>query len=346
MKIKYKNVCSIRNAEVDFELGKLVCICGESHQGKSALFYTLLAGLTNSPDFKRFINNEALKEYSKAFEQISLIDDDNNWFQVEAGTNYLHYRTNDAKYEKVGRKNIFELTQNSIKGFLYDPEDSRQIMNIQGEDDGLFPIDRSDSQIFKTYERLLSLSCTEDILRTIKLDVDDIDIKIADYSSSIQKSTSSISKIETILDSKETKNFIDNLDNVNNAYKQFKTIKVNYNNIIKMNAYIEQVGQLERAYQTNFDTIRFKSILNNLLKCISYTDYINLCHEALVERYQFDIQKVQLLEDIHSRAISLSKDISNLETLINETSLALKKVTNELSNIDTCPLCGKPIERG
>jgi predicted ABC-type transport system involved in lysophospholipase L1 biosynthesis ATPase subunit len=52
----------LTNVELPIEPGKLVCICGETDQGKSALFYSLLAGLTNSPIFKKFINNEALQE--------------------------------------------------------------------------------------------------------------------------------------------------------------------------------------------------------------------------------------------------------------------------------------------
>ena len=40
MKIKYQNVGSLRNAEVEFNLGKLILIRGETNQGKSLLFYS------------------------------------------------------------------------------------------------------------------------------------------------------------------------------------------------------------------------------------------------------------------------------------------------------------------
>ena len=154
MKIVYKNVGSIRDAEVDYEPGKLIAIKGESNQGKSLMWYSLIAGFTNSPDFKKFINNEALKEDPKAIEKIDLYDDYGNFWQVEAGTNHLYYRTNKAKYEKTNRKSIFELSNSQIPGLLYDEENTTPIMNIVDEDSGMFPIDRSDSQIFKTYERL------------------------------------------------------------------------------------------------------------------------------------------------------------------------------------------------
>lgn len=38
MKVTYQNVASIRNATLDFTPGKLICILGETNQGKSALF--------------------------------------------------------------------------------------------------------------------------------------------------------------------------------------------------------------------------------------------------------------------------------------------------------------------
>jgi ABC-type lipopolysaccharide export system ATPase subunit len=343
MKIKYKNVCSIRNAEVEFKPGNLVCIKGESNQGKSALFYALVDGLTNSPAYKKWINNQALAEDPKATAWIGLTDDENNLFQVEAGTGHFNYRVNDVKYEKVARKNLFELIEGQIPGLLYDPNDTRQIMNVQGEDDGLFPIDRSDAQIFKTYERLLSLSCTEDILRTIKLDMEDIDYKILDMTKSVQQQQSQLSKIDEFFDNIDLEKLKTDQDTLVQLQEKYERLHKLYEDTEKVAMYVSEVNKVDKLDNKTFDTKKFEQQLTKLIKANNDIKYINLC-QTKFSTETYDVKKFENIVDKVTLAQKLINDIDILNAYIKEDSEKLQSINSILDEIKICPYCNRPIE--
>lgn len=343
MKVQYKNVCSIRQAEVEFPLGTLVSIRGETNAGKSALFYGLLAGFTNSPEFKKFINIDALKEDPKAFEWIGLFDEDGNQFQVEAGTSYLYYRTNDAKYEKVGRKNIFELMERQIPGLLYDPEDTRQIMNIQGEDDGFFPIDRTDSQIFKTYERLLSLSNTSDILTAIKLDVEDLDVKMSDALSTVQQYTEKSAKIDKLFETFSEDELNESLKVLEALSNFYDDVLQSYEKTSKTAEYVKALQAKPEQQRYEFDVEQFKQMLTDVLSATQSIKYKELCAIDF-KKEEFDIQAATQFGQDFSVAQMLVQDINELSKSMNNDIVALQEISNILDSIKVCPLCGKPME--
>lgn len=344
MKIQYKNVCSIRKAEVQFNKGELICIKGESNQGKSAIFYSLVDGLTNNKMFKSWINNDALKENPKATAWIGLFDDEGNVYQVEAGTNHMYYRHNDTKYEKVGRKSIFEIIEKQIPGLLYDPEEPNQILNIVGEDSGMFPIDRSDPQIFKTYERLLSLSCTQDITRTIKLDLEDIDYKCSDMLKSIQKNNEQLSKIDSALSNvnvDKLKEIKQTLSTYINNYNRLYNL---YNSILSNNNYVKQVNSIISTSEKDFDVNKANSLFNALAIAQNLNKYCNLATYDIVKSKDFNVDKAAKLMQNYSNALTLKDNINILNEEIEKDSIKLNEINSILDSIKTCPFCGKPME--
>ena len=343
MKIKYKNVCSLRNEEVEFKPGELICIKGETNQGKSALFYSLLDGFTGSPNFKKYINNEALAEDPKATAWIGLTDDCNNLYQVEAGTGHMNYRINEAKQEKVVHKAIFSFLDKQIPGLLYDPDDTRKIMNIQGEDDGLFPIDRSDAQIFKTYERLLSLSCTEDILRAIKLDVEDIDFKSTEIYNTIQKQTEQQVKIDEVLANVDIQKLQKVKDTIISYLENIQALTKAEEDVSKFDAYVRELDNPLALFNVTFNLETFKSIVNDLIKASNIQKYIDAQYE-LKKTKSFDTNELlNLCQDL-SVATAISKDIEllNSDILTSESSLA--DINTKLSTVKVCPYCNRPME--
>lgn len=342
MKIQYKNVCSIRQAEVEFPLGKMVSIRGESNQGKSALFYSVVDGFTNSPMFKKWLNNQALKDDPKAYEWIGIFDDEGNQFQVEAGTNYLYYRTNQAKYEKVGRKNIFELMDGQIPGLLYDPEDSRQIMNFQGEDDGLFPIDRSDKQIFKTYERLLSLSNTSEVLHTIKMDAEDIDVKITNALATIQQYTENSAKIDSVLDKCDIEDIEKAIDRLESLETLYNNACLDYSTIKKVSDYIKAFSCRSETLIEQFNVKDFQIKLEELRTALSLIKYIDTSKKTF-NKEQFDLQTTIAIAQDYSVALTIVKQIDEDKKALDTDKDELTKILNILNEIKVCPLCGKPM---
>ena len=334
MKIVYKNVGCIKDAEVDYEPGKLIAIKGESNNGKSLQWYALVDGFTNSSDFKRYLNNEALKENPKATEKIDLYDD--------YGTNFLHYRTNKAKYEKTNRKSIFELSESQIPGLLYDNENINPIMNIVDEDCGMFPIDRSDAQIFKTYERLLSLSCTEDILRSIKLDLDDIDFKTTDLSKSIQQNTEYLAKLDKLAQSinqKDLSMIKEELQKLKNDYDTSVAIYESTNNTAK---YVDKVLEIGYVSDGGFNTQYFENLLKDYVRAVNLQKYVDL-KEVKFEKEEFNIAKAVEIAQDYSVAYQLSTEIAQLTYEISTDESTLQGILLKLKDIKTCPLCGKPM---
>lgn len=344
MKIDYKNVCSIRDAKVDFEPGKLIAVVGETNQGKSAMFYTFVDAFTNSPDFKKWINNEALKENPKATAKIAFTDTEGNWYEAEAGTGHVYFRANDVKYEKTQRKSMFELIDGQIPGLLYDPEDSRQIMNFQGEDAGLFPIDRSDTQIFKTYERLLSLSCTEDILRTIKLNTEEVDFKISDYTTTIQQNTVTVNKIEEF----QSKVDLEKIQKLEQELIACKSACSRLNEVVRLtekdSKYVERAKQIPEIPEVSLNVLDFQSKLTLLVKA---TNLMNVNAKLSIQwsREDFDCTKFKQLLETCSKAVNLTKDITDLFEQINKDTERLNEVSTIISDIKVCPYCGKPMEQ-
>lgn len=347
MKISYENVASIRNATVDFEPGKLICIVGETNQGKSALEYTFVDAFTDSSKLKRWINNDALKEDPKAVAKISFVDDNGDWYQAEAGTGHTNYRVNKIKYEKPGRKSIFDLIKGQIPGLLYDPDDTRLIMNVQDEDSGLFPIDRPDTQIFKTYERLLSLSCTEDILRTIKLDTDELDFKISNMSSASQKSKEQIVKIEDALKTLDETKINELLSNLEANQVTIDRILKCYAQTYKDSMYVEACSKLDLArYQNTIDIDKIKQSFTTMSKAIQFSKY-----EALIKSIEqlqsntIDLQQVQQKAQSLSVATMLINQLNDIDKERKEDEKKLKDIEEQLSKIDVCPYCHRPLEK-
>lgn len=346
MKIQYKNVGCIRQAELDLEPGKLVIIKGESNNGKSLMFYSLVDGFTNRPEFKKWLNNDALKENPKAIEWIGLFDDEGNEFQVEAGTNHLYYRNNKAKYEKVGRKTIFDVIEGQIPGLIYNAEEINPILNIIGEDSGMFPIDRSDSQIFKTYERLLSLSCTQDILRAIKLDVEDIDIKVNDLLKVTQSNNDKISKIDKTFETLD----IDKLNKLETELKAYIDVYNQaialYNAVIKDANYCQAINNLQEFQkQKLFDCKKFEQLCNDYITAHKLEKYIAHSSYLAFEQTYFDCTKAYKLNSDYSSALTLSQEIETENKLILEEEQRLKDIQLLLDKIDVCPYCGRPMEK-
>ena len=343
MKIHYENTCIIRDAKLDFEKGKLIAITGESNNGKSSILYSFVDAFSNSPNFKKWINKQALEENPNAVAKISFIDDKGNWYQAEAGTGHINYRANDIKYEKPGRKSIFELINGQIPGLLYDPEDSRIIMNVQDEDSGLFPIDRSDTQIFKTYERLLSLSCTEDVLRTIKLDNDELDFKIADASSSIQKQNEQIAKIDALFD-KVSLDKVDalllQLQEYNDAIVKLSAL---YDKTYKDAVYIEACKKINMSIFNDLDLAKVTRSFSNLSRAINITKYLSLVN-SIKDTEDLDINKIKSTLESIVKAQSIMKEIELLSKEIKADSDKLEEIESTLKDIKVCPYCNRPME--
>ena len=68
MKIKYKNACSVRDAELNFEKGKIYLIRGHNNSGKSSLFYTMASAMLNTKETKNYSTKLSRRNYVDGIE--------------------------------------------------------------------------------------------------------------------------------------------------------------------------------------------------------------------------------------------------------------------------------------
>ena len=347
MKIKYENVGSIINSEVEYLPGNLTLIRGETGQGKSLMFYGLADGLLNNgSDFKRYLNNKALEKNPKAYEQITLTDDNNNEFKVKATSKNLEYYFNGEKSEKPQGKTIFEVLNKQIPGILFSPDEPTPLLNIIQENEGFFPINRTDSQIYKTYERLLSITSTQDIMRGLKLDIEDIEHQQKDKLQSIQKyqeqQTKISSALNSILDERKLDNILDNLIKQYNNYIRVVTL---YNSVIKDINYINAYNKYQIPEFKCLDLNRINSAFISYTQATKIINYENILNNIEIKELGvFKLEKAQKLNNSYNLAFNISNEIDSLNTLISQDIKALRDIELILKEIKICPLCGKPME--
>lgn len=345
MIITYKNVGCIKYAKLECIPGSLILIKGETNNGKSLMFYSLEDGLLNTSTFKTWINNQAKEENPKAFAEIVIENDDRSVYRISANEDGMKYTENEVSYEKTRRKTIFEVLEKSIQGFLYCPDEINPILNIVDENSGFFPIDRSDSQIFKTYERLLSLSCTQDIMRSIKLDQEDIETKIKEKSDCIQSFSDKKSKILEFLSSKINQESITKISSTLRAYSDFYNKKISlYNSTVKDATYINKVLSVGRFDCNEFDTSLFSKRLSILVSYNSLTKYFSIINSVQFITKEFDIKKHEKQIESFNKASLLLKDITYLEDCIIKDKEKLEHVKSVLKDINICPLCGNQLD--
>ena len=346
MKIKYQNVGSLRNAEVEFNLGKLILIRGETNQGKSLLFYSFADALLNNSTFKRWLNNKAVEENSKAYQQITLIDDYNNQYEIKGTQNSYQFRlNNDEPFEKVRGKTVFDLINRQIFGFLFSADEQNPLVNIVQENEGFFPINRSDSQIYKTYERLLSLTSTQEIMRAIKFDIDDVENQQKDKVRLIQQYQEQQTKISNFLCNGINQNKLDEIQNtLTEYYNRYNKAITLYNSVGKSVNYISILGKYTFKPLPYFDIQRFNRLLNLFVEYRKFNDVKNLMQIELQEVSVIDIEKINQVNQTVNKVIQLQNEINQINEFYKNDSKALEDINLKLKDVKVCPLCGKPME--
>lgn len=346
MKIQYHNVGSIRDAEIEYNLGKLILIRGETNHGKSLIFYSLADGLLNNPTFKKWHNKQSLIENPNSSEKIILYTDDNNKYEVELNSKGFRYRINDNEpVEKVQRKNIYDILNRQIKGFLYSSDEENPLLNIVQENEGFFPINRSDSQIYKTYERLLSLNNTQEIMKSVKMDIEDIQYHQKDNLIMLQKYQAQQSKLSEALNSTIDENYITQvLITITKMYNDYIRVQNICSFLVKDINYIHTFSnsKLEMLTKIDFDALRFNRLLNLYIQDANYQKSNKLLEFKLYS-VDIDIDKIKRVNISYNNALNIQSQIQEIyQNIQNDISL-LEEIDKKLKDVKVCPLCGQSL---
>lgn len=346
MKIHYENACSFKKADFEFLPGKLYLIKGGNNSGKSAAFYVLSSALLNSKEAKSYINNDALKENSNARLKVTIEDDNNNIVSFERGTGSSKYVVNGDHFSKLGRENIFTIYPEILTDFLYDANESNKIINIQGEDNTLFPFNRSEAEQFKLFEKIFNIASTSAIFKSINLDEDETKNEINNLILKINSLESEQYKINEVLSSV-------NVEELNKAYTQFSSnfswlqqAFNDINNCRSIQTYMSAVSCLESA-DINMSDIGFlKQLYIDLTEYQQLDVFVNKISELEYFKFseEFEITRItDLIKDYELYINSVKeKDTINSEISIFESGT--KKLKTELKSVEICPLCGNHLK--
>lgn len=346
--IEYFNFASYRHAKITIPENKLILIKGENNNGKSVLFYGLEWLLFNDSNAKSLINNIALKENPKAELKV-IITKDILSIEITRSIDNIIYTINDSgnirKHKKIGKSNIFILEPNlKIPGILYIPTLPNQILNMHGEDKGIFPFDQNDQGIFTLFEKLLGLINSKKVIT-------EINAELAEYKASLNMVTNLIK--EYTIKTGTIKNLFENIDIVqlNNLFKQIQFTK---NKLAKLNDIKVLINQLLPYINIEIPNIinitNIKSLLIKQTKLLNSYNIVNKLAEEIKQTHTLNTLDIAETINYTNKWTKLYSAKNNIQeqtnTLIELERLLTNKITelnnlkNDIKNIDTCPLCG------
>lgn len=157
MKLKLKNFQSISDAEIDFQPGVAV-IQGESNQGKTAILRAIKAIINNPQKTKHYI-----KRHQKSA-QVTLENNGNTltWERTKSSTNYIY------------KGEVFQKASNRCADDFCDlgfvKTSKGDLLNLTDEWNLLFPFGYSDTELFKLFEDLFSITDSAKVLEGMKGD--------------------------------------------------------------------------------------------------------------------------------------------------------------------------------
>lgn len=346
MKIKLKNFQSIKAEEIDFEPG-LTLITGPTNSGKTAIFRGLMALLTNPAEAADFINGSELAEKGESAELVvSILDEDIPPIEFHRAKTKAWYMINNKKYSKLARSTIFDVYPEMHKKFIYNSDDPRKILNFQTENNLAFPFDRSDTEMFKLFEKIFNIADTRAIMDTIKKEEDETNFKLNQNLTEKANLQSSSSALQEILQKINTE-FI-------HAYLQ--QYKYCSNQVKKYQSEIQTIANYAPLLQAAQELPSFSHKDDEIYeRTIMLKKALEECRlkEAYIKNH-IDIELHSSEEDFGTRVAELRAKLDKIvdiqskmqweSSLIETNELAISEARKVLARFKTCPLCGHELE--
>lgn len=159
LKVTIENFQSISKGELEFTQG-INIIVGQSNSGKSAILRAIKGAVLNTSGSQKYIKNG-----TKGFKVG--IDYQGNSIEWSRTSKSPEYVINGEKYAKTGSSNLLDFLDNS--GFTLD--ENKSLMNVESELELPFPFDKSNSELFKLFEKnIFCISDSTAITKLIKSD--------------------------------------------------------------------------------------------------------------------------------------------------------------------------------
>lgn len=347
MKLKIKNFQAIRSGEIEINPG-LTLITGPTDNGKTAFFRGLLTLLTNPAHAATCINNVQLAEKNETAElSVTLIDDDIPKIEFHRTPTKAWYMIDGKKYSKLLRNNIFDIYPDLGKKFVYDPNDSRTILNFQTEDQLAFPFDKSDPEMFRLFERIFNISDTRTVIDTLKKEGAETDFKLERNQTEKATLEQKIEDLKQNISGINKEFLINYAEQFKRKYAEIQNILSKLNTISSYAPFLLESQNLPQFQENNGDeTCNTVSILEKKLQ-------EGRLKSAYIENY-VDVAFTHVEEDFGSALLALGSKLSKIQTLaqgiseqtqlIQENEKIMQETEQKLSEFKICPLCGHELE--
>ncbi len=368
LKVNLENFQSISKADLEFVQG-INIIVGQSNSGKSAILRAIKGAVLNPNGSQRYIKNG-----EKQFKvNVEYEGNDISW--TREGNKSPKYIINGEEYLKVGSSNLQDVCPKS--GFVLDERGN--LMNIESELELPFPFDKSNSELFKLFEKnIFCVSDSSSVTKFIKADEEEAN-RLKDNSTyeldRIKQKLEAINELEQEIDlnklingrntlsnlmnkSNEIKLDIQNLSGIIEAGKVLKkavpTIEVNTNlqhdyyklqeDVCKLNE-IRGVGAVLKATPTAstpkvFNISEYSELKNSIIQ-------LNKAEETISILRPLESPITRVLDEEYT---SLRNDINSLQKLREQALVIQKNITDnkelitqleaDKARFKVCPLCG------
>lgn len=327
MKVITKDFQRLKGENVfEFPIG-ITVIQGRSGSGKSSLFYAIEDCLSNPNGVSDVINWDADKC------EVTVENEDHRvkWVKTQKSSEYIDKEGKPyVKASKLDSRDIDDL------GFYFNKKD--EIVNIHDEWAKLFPFESNETEMFKLFEDIFNISCSFQIIDSMKKDEQEQKSHINDLTRSINELTMQNNSIDNILSKIDLNKLNGIIFDLQNKENKVNEIIQDYNVFSENQKYLNLKDVT--PFTLNIDNNSYNQLLEdykNYLCCLERRDMnIPTRKELNIPENMYE-QDYSIYKDILSQISSYDNEITKLNEEENTTKEKLKE-------IKVCPTCGHSLE--
>lgn len=310
----------------EFPIG-ITVIQGRSGSGKSSLFYAIEDCLSNPNGVSDVINWDADKC------EVTVENDDHRvkWVKTQKSSEYIDKDGKPyVKASKLDSRDIDDL------GFYFNKKD--EIVNIHDEWAKLFPFESNETEMFKLFEDIFNISCSFQIIDSMKKDEQEQKSHINELTRSINELTMQNNSIDNILSKIDLNKLNEIIFDLQNKENKVNEIIQDYNIFCENQKYLNLKDTT--SFTLNIDNNSYNQLLEdykNYLCCLERRDM------NIPERKELNIPE-NMYEQDYSLYVNILSQISGYDneiTKLNEEEILVRK---KLKEIKVCPTCGHSLE--